>query len=73
MNLTDICPNIPDDWKGGVAATARILGGDKPLSRTTIMKYASLGKHGGGLDRVMSKSGRVLFLGKEIKRFWREF
>lgn len=67
MNLVNVCPDIPDSWKGSVSATARILG----ISRDTLYKYAALGKRGGGIDWTVSRSnGRKMFSGKEVKRFW---
>lgn len=62
-------PDIPDSWKGGVSATRKILGGDKPISWMTLDKYAKLGKRYGGIDWRPGKRGRI-FTGKEIKRFW---
>ena len=70
MNLVCVCPEIPDNWKGGITATAQVLG----LSRDTIMKYAALGKRNGGIDWTISRvSGRKQFSGREVKRFWREY
>lgn len=70
MNLVNECPDVSDNWKGGIPDVARLLG----LNRKTIIKYAELGKRGGGLDwHVSRSSGRKLFSGKEVKRFWREF
>ena len=69
MNLVNVCPDIPDNWRGGIAATAKLLG----LSDDTVRKYARLGRRGGGIDWKPSKSGKMMFSGKEIKRFWNEF
>lgn len=69
MNLVNVCPDIPDTWKGGMSATARVLG----IDRDTLRKYANFGRRGGGIDWRPSKSGRKQFLGREVKRFWREF
>ncbi len=68
MNLVNTCPDIPDSWRGGITETSRILG----LHRNTISRLALLGRRYGGLDWKTSKSGRKLFTGKEIKRYWRE-
>lgn len=68
MNLVNVCPNIPDNWRGGVTATARVLG----IDPCTLRKYAKLGRMSGGIDWAPSKSGRKQFSGREIKRFWRE-
>lgn len=73
MNLTKICPDIPDSWKGNLADTCRVLGDDKPISANTLRKYAMLGKRCGGIDWRPAKSGKMVFTGKEVKRFWREF
>ncbi|MDE6268209.1 MAG: hypothetical protein K2M04_03910 [Muribaculaceae bacterium] len=69
MGLVNICPDIPDDWKGGVTDTARILG----LSDDTIIRYTKLGRKGGGIEGKKSKRGRTVYYGKEIKRFWNEY
>lgn len=72
MNLTRVCPDIPDDWKGGLSDVCKVLGlPNKPMSRETIRKYAALGKRFGGLDYLPGKNGRRVFLGKEVKRFWK--
>lgn len=72
MNLRDTCPDIPDNWRGGVSATCRVLGGDRPLSANTLRKWARLGRRGGGIDWRPSGRGSMIFSGKEVKRFWRE-
>lgn len=69
MNLVHVCPDIPDNWRGGITATAKILG----LDDGTVRKYAKLGRRNGGIDWKPSKSGKMMFSGKEIKRFWNEF
>lgn len=68
MNFVNVCPDIPDDWRGGRAETARILG----ISLRTLDRKSDLGKRHGGLDWLPGKRGKI-FLGKEIKRFWREY
>lgn len=70
MNLVNICPDIPDDWRGGVVKTSKILG----IDAKTLNKYAALGRRNGGIDWYISrKNGRKVFRGKDIKKFWREF
>lgn len=73
MNLTKTCPDIPDSWKGNTADTCRVLGDGKPLSGNTLRKYARLGRRGGGLDWKPSKGGKMMFSGKEVKRFWHSY
>lgn len=73
MNLSKTCPEIPDNWKGNIADTCRVLGGEKPISDDTLRKYAKMGKRHGGIDFGVSKRGKMVFTGKEIKRFWNEF
>ncbi len=63
------CPQISDNWRGGVIAVAKILG----LSREKIRLDAILGKSGGGIDWIPGKNGRKQFLGKEVKRYWRSY
>lgn len=59
-------PDIPDNWKGGMAETQRVLGG---IDFKTLDKYAKLGKRNGGIDSKLTLRGRQ-FIGKEVKRFW---
>lgn len=73
MNLANVCPDIPDNWRGGVIDTCKILGGEKPISKTTLLKYARLGRRCGGIEWKPSKSGKMFFTGKEVKRFWHSF
>lgn len=68
MNMVNVCPGIPDDWRGGRAETARILG----ISQKTLDRKAALGKRQGGIDWIPGKRGKI-FTGKEVKRFWREY
>lgn len=72
MNLRKTSPDIPDDWKGNIADTCRVLGGDKPVTEDFLRKWARIGRRGGGIDWMPSRSGKMMFLGKEVKRFWRE-
>lgn len=69
MNLVKVCPDIPDNWEGGFSDTAKILG----ICQTTLRKYAALGRRCGGIDWCVSKNGRKIFIGKEIKRFWMNY
>lgn len=73
MNLSNTCPDIPDNWRGGFCATAKVLGGDKPISRATLYKYVKLGRRNGGIDCKPSRNGTMLFTGREIKRFWNAY
>lgn len=70
MNLRKTCPDIPDDWKGGITDVARILGGDRPLSRQTVMRYIRLGHKNGGMKATLNAGGFYRISGKEVKRFW---
>lgn len=69
MNLVNICPDIPDNWKGGITAVSKVLG----LSDQTIRRAAALGKRYGGIDWIPGKNGRKMFTGKEVKRFWHSY
>ena len=65
--MTTTCPDIPDNWRGNRAQTARIL----QIDPTTLDVKAKLGRRCGGIDWIPKKTGRgKLFTGKEIKRFW---
>lgn len=66
MSPENSCPDIPDTWKGGRSATAKILG----IDPKTLDKYSLLGKKNGGIDWSLGKTGRKQFSGKEVKRFW---
>lgn len=68
MNLVNVCPEIPDGWRGNRADTARILG----IDPKTLDKKAILGRRNGGIGWLPGKRGKI-FTGKEIKRFWREY
>lgn len=68
MKMVNVCPDIPDGWRGGRSETARILG----ISLRTLDVKATLGRRGGGIDWLPGRRGKV-FTGKEIKRFWREY
>lgn len=70
MNLVNVCPDIPDGWRGTRAETARLLG----IDPKTLDNKAALGKRFGGIDWLPSRSGRgKTFVGKEIKRFWKDY
>lgn len=66
MNLRNTCPDIPDSWKGGISDVARILGGDRPVSRQTVKKYIQLGK----LKARVGVNKRLVITGKEVKHLW---
>lgn len=66
MNLRKTCPDIPDSWKGGISDVARILGGDRPVSRETVKKYIRLGK----LKARVGVNKRLVITGKEVKHLW---
>ena len=68
MNLVNTCPDVPDNWRGNRADVIRLLG----ISPKTLDTYARRGRQGGGLDWLPGKRGKV-FIGKEVKRFWREY
>lgn len=72
MNLTNICPDIPDSWRGAAADVCRVLGNGKPVSRQSLATWAARGKRNGGIDWLPSPSGRKIFTGREVKRFWRQ-
>ena len=68
MTLVNQCPDIPDNWRGGITDAARLLG----LHPDTLRKYARIGRRKGGLDAKPKTSGKrgYVFSGKELKRFW---
>ncbi len=68
MNLVNVCPDIPDNWEGGRSDTARLLG----IDPKTLDSKAALGSRAGGIGWRPGKRGKK-FIGKEIKRFWREY
>lgn len=67
MNIRNTCPDIPDSWRGGISDVARILGGDRPVSRETVKKYIRLGT----IRALVSPSNRLVITGKEVKRLWK--
>lgn len=66
--MVNVCPDIPDNWRGGRADTARILG----ISLRTLDRKAEAGKGNGGIDWLPGRRGKI-FTGREVKRFWREY
>lgn len=72
MNLRKVCPDVPDNWKGGISDVCRILGEEnKPLSPKTIHKYIKLGRVNGGIDCKVGINGRLQIMGVDVKRLWR--
>ncbi len=69
MKLVNVCPDIPDSWRGGVTDVCRLLG----LCKETIRKAANRGRRHGGIDWTAGKNGRKCFSGKEVNRFWRSY
>lgn len=67
VNMTNILPNIPDEWRGSRVETAKILN----ISLRTLDRKAKIKKRDGGIEWLPGKRGKI-FTGKEIKRFWRE-
>ena len=65
--MVNICPDIPDSWRGSRAQTAVIL----DIDPKTLDRYTRMGRRGGGIDHHISRaSGRKFYLGKDIKRFF---
>lgn len=64
MNLVNICPDIPDNWRGGRADTARILG----IGLRTLDRKSALGRRGGGIDWCRA-SGARYFQAKKSSAF----
>ena len=72
MNLRKVCPDIPNNWKGGISDVCRILGEEgKPLSYKTIRKYINLTRAHGGIKYSIGINGRIQIKGAEVKRLWR--
>ncbi len=70
MKLVNVCPNISDDWRGSRSETSKILG----IDPKTLDKNARLGSRNGGIDWIPNRNGRgKTFIGKEVKRFWRNY
>ena len=65
MAIVNVCPKIPDDWRGSLQQAARILG----MATSTLYLKAELGRRNGGIDWKPGKRGKVV-TGREIKRFW---
>lgn len=66
MNLRKTCPDIPDDWKGSMADTCRILGENKPISPKTVRKYIERR----GLEIQRGSNGRPQITGSQVKLIW---
>lgn len=70
MNFSQTCPSIPDNWRGNITEACKVLGGEKPISRTTLEKYMRIPYRLGGIQWYTTRKGRKMFTGKDIKRFW---
>lgn len=70
MNLTPTCPDIPDSWRGNASQACRVLGGDRPISRSTLAKWVKMSPREGGIKTFVGKDGKRYFSGRELKRFW---
>lgn len=66
MNRRNTCPDIPDDWKGSVADVCRMLGGNKPIDRKTVVKYMRQGDI--EAEKGLNKHWRIT--GEQVKRLW---
>lgn len=66
MNLRKTCPEIPDDWKGGMTDVCRILGDSKPISPKTIKRWIELGL----IRPERGSNNRLRFTGAEVKHLW---
>lgn len=70
MNLRKTCPDIPDTWKGGITEVAKLLGEEKPISQTTVIKYTQLGCSFGLFSISKGLNGRVQYTGVAVKTLW---
>lgn len=70
MNLRNTMPDIPDAWRGGPAAVCRILGGERPISTSTLKAQTRKLVSEGGIRPVIGANGRMSFTGAEVKRWW---
>lgn len=71
MNLRNTMPEIPDSWRGGIAAACRVLGNEgRPLSKTTLKEYCAKAVSQGGIAWTVGVNGRKVFKGSELKRWW---
>lgn len=65
--MVNVFPDIPDDWRGGSTAAAKLLG----ISRTTLALAVARGPREGGIAcRVSPANGRKVFTGRELRRFF---
>ncbi len=62
MNLVKTCPDIPDDWKGGMSDVCKLLG----IAWKTLDRYVKLGK----VNVTADAKGYRKFSGKEVKRLF---
>lgn len=69
MNLRKTCPDIPDDWKGGMSDVCKILGESSPISPKTIKRRMKLGL----IQPERDSNNKLRFTGAEVKRLWTIF
>lgn len=67
MKVVNLCPNIPDNWKGTRAESARLLG----INPKTLDKYIRIAEQ----DRLITVkrswvSGRIQYTGELVKYIW---
>lgn len=66
MNLRNTCPDIADDWKGGMSAVCKILGESKPISPKTVKRRIELGL----IHPERGLNNKLRFTGADVKRLW---
>lgn len=64
----NVCPNVPDNWRGNLSEAAALLG----IHRDTLRRYVKVGRRQGGIDAQINRKGQFRISGKEVKRFWVE-
>lgn len=67
MNLRNTCPDIPDDWKGGISETSRLLGIDRKTVRKYTLRLRARCMVNAAPD---SAAGRIRISGAEAKMIW---
>lgn len=63
--MTPVCPDIPPTARYSITESARLLG-------ITARHLHRLARKGEIKYTVSAKTGRKIFTGKEIMRFWNE-